>query len=219
MVQEESKAQKDSKAKRMDKFQSQGYNLTFIGKHLELTDPIKDYVIHKIGKVEKFAPHIIEVTVSLEVHNLENRVTINMIFLHFKINVQATSNDLYSAIDKASDRLIRLVSKYKTQLQEHKGGEHLGVHDLHVHVLKSNDLEDINAEIEEENERVELEKYKLHSVVAKEKLKLKMLTQDEAVMKLDLSDDAFLIYRAQEDLKTKVLYRRKDGDFSLVEIG
>ena len=69
-----------------------------------------------------------------------------MDFYHYKINVHASTKDIYSAIDKASERLIRLVRKYKTKLQDHRG-EHLADIDLKVNVLKPNELEDINDEM------------------------------------------------------------------------
>jgi len=43
-----------------------------------------------------------------------------------------------------------------------------------------------------------------------------MLTADEAVMKMDLSGDTFLVYRSQEEQKNKVIYRRKSGDYGVI---
>lgn len=200
-----------------NKFETEGYNISIVAKHMDITDPIRDYVREKIGKIDRFADHILDVTVTLDIVKLEHIVTINMSFLHFKINVHASTKDIYSAIDKASERLVRLVSKYKSKLQEHKG-KHLSDIDLHVNVLKPNEIEDINDAIEEENEKEEVELYKFHKVVSKEKLPLKMLTQDEAVMKLELSSDPFLIYKSEEDQKIKVVYKRDDEDLALVEV-
>jgi putative sigma-54 modulation protein len=43
-----------------------------------------------------------------------------------------------------------------------------------------------------------------------------MLTADEAVMKMDLSGDKFMVYKSEEDQKLKVIYRRRDGDYGLI---
>lgn len=200
-----------------NKFESDSYNISIIAKHIEITDPIRDYVFEKIGKIERFADHILDIVVTLDIIKLEHMVTINLKFLHFNINVHASTKDIYSAIDKASERLIRLVNKYKKKLQEHKG-KHLSEVDVQVNVLKPNELEDINDAIEEQNDKDEMALYQFHKVVANEKLSLKMLTQDEAVMKLELSSEPFLIYKSEEDQKIKVMYKRADEDLALVEV-
>lgn len=199
------------------KFESEGYNISIKAKHMEVTEAIRDYVLEKVGKVDRFTDHILDVVVNLDIIKLEHVVSINIKFLHFKINAHASTKDIYSSVDKATERLVRLISKYKQKLQEHKG-EHLGVFDLHVNVLKSDNLEEINDDIEEENAREKINRYRFHKVVATEKLSTKLLTQEEAIMKLELSDDHFLIYKSEEDQKIKVLYKRDDKDLSLVEI-
>jgi putative sigma-54 modulation protein len=47
---------------------------------------------------------------------------------------------------------------------------------------------------------------------------LKTLTQDEAVIKMEISDRPFLIYRSEEDQKMKVIYRRDDHHYGLVQV-
>ena len=43
-------------------------------------------------------------------------------------------------------------------------------------------------------------------------------TQEEAIMKMELSEDNFLIFRSEEDTKLKVIYRRSDGNFGVIEL-
>jgi putative sigma-54 modulation protein len=49
-------------------------------------------------------------------------------------------------------------------------------------------------------------------------MKLKTLTQDEAVMKMEIAEEPFIIFRSEEDQKIKVIYRRKDENYGLVQI-
>ena len=126
---------------------------------------------------------------------------------------------MYSAIDKASDRIIKLIRRYKTKLQSTRA-KHLSTVDVHVNVIKplQDDLAAINDDIIAENAHKEEDRYKLHEIVAKETIPLKTLTQDEAVMKMELSNDPFLIFRGEEDQKIKVIYRREDQNYSLVQL-
>jgi len=197
----------------------QGYNISIIGKHFQITDAIRNYVFEKLEKIEHFADHIIDVMVTLDAQKLEHSCSIMMNFIHFHIKVSSSTDNMYSAIDKSTDRIIKLVRRYKTKLQSTRG-KHLSTVDLHVNVIKplQDDLAAINDDIIAENAHDEENRYKLHEIVAKETIPLKTLTQDEAVMKMELSNDLFLIYKGEEDQKIKMMYRREDHNYSLVQI-
>ncbi len=202
-----------------NKFEGQEYNLSIVGKHLQITDAIRHYVVEKLPKIEKIADHIIDVTVTLDAQKLEHSCSIHMNFNHFHIKVSASTENLYSAIDKASDRALTLIRKYKSKLQSHRFKDRTTV-DIHVNVIQplKDDLKAINDEIEAESAVRAQEVIKMHEVVAKETMPLKTLTHDEAVMKMEISDDPFLIFRAEEDQKIKVIYRREDKNYSLVQV-
>jgi putative sigma-54 modulation protein len=142
-----------------------------------------------------------------------------MNFIHFHIKVHASTDNMYSAIDKCTDRLMRLIRKYKSKLQSHRFKD-LTTVDIHVNVIEPlrDDLKAINDEIEAETARQRENAMTLHPIVARETMKLKTLTQDEAVIKMELTGEPFLIYRAEEDQKLKVIYRRKDDNYGLVQI-
>lgn len=195
------------------------YNISIVAKHITLTDAIRNYVLEKIGKVDKITDQVIDVTVTLDTQKLEHSCSVLMNFIHFHIKVQAGTDNLYSAIDKCSDRLISLVRKYKSKLQSHRFKDLTSV-DIHVNVIEplKDDLKQINDDIEAESVRREAERFELHKVVAKEVMALKLLTQEEAVIKMEISDDPFLIFKAEEDQKIKVIYRREDENYGLVQI-
>jgi putative sigma-54 modulation protein len=202
-----------------NKFEGEPYNISIIGKHIQITDAIKNYVFEKLNKVERITDQIIDVTVTLDAQKLEQSCAIIMNFIHFHIKVHASTDNMYSAIDKASDRLVGLVRKYKSKLQSHRMKDRSTV-DIHVNVIAPlyDDLKVINDEIEAETARKEREKHELHRVVAKETMQLKMFTNDEAVMKMEITDEPFLIFRCEEDQKIKVIYRRPDHNYSMVQI-
>jgi putative sigma-54 modulation protein len=142
-----------------------------------------------------------------------------MNFIRFQIKVTASTDNMYASIDKAVDRVTRLIRRYKTKLQSYRN-KHLSTVDIHVNVIQplKDGLNEINDEITAESARQEEEKYKIHEVVAREMMTLKMLTQDEAVMKMEISGEPFLIYKSEEDQKIKVIYRREDNNYSLIQV-
>ncbi len=202
-----------------NKFANEGYTLYIVGKHIEVTDAIRNYVWDKLSRIERIADHIIDVHVVLDAQKLEKTCSILMNFIRFQIKVQVGKDNMYEAIDKAVDRVIRLVRRYKTKLQSYRN-KHLSTVDIHVNVIQAlkDDLSVINDDIQAESARIEEEKYQLHQVVSKDTMPLKTLTQDEAIMKMEITDDAFLIFRSEEDQKMKVIYRREDRNYGLVQI-
>ena len=204
---------------RPEKTDIQGYNISILGKNFQITDQIWNYVFEKLAKLERFADHIIDTSVTLDIQKLEHTCSILMNFSHFHLKVHGSTDNMYSAIDKASDRAIKLIRRYKTKLQSTRA-KHLSVVDMHVNVIKplEDDLLAINDDIVAENARAAEGRFTMHEIVAKEAMPLKMLTQGEAVMKMELSDDPFLIYRGEEDQKIKVIYRRPDKDYSEVHL-
>ncbi len=163
--------------------------------------------IDKISKIERFAEHILDLVVTFDVQKLEHSCCFDLKFLHYKIRAHASTDNVYSAIDKASTRLIRLVQKYKTQLQK-KHAVDSSVIDLKVNVFRpqEDELAVINSEIESENAKQEQEKYEFHKIISREVLPLRMLTHKEAVMRMELSGDKFMVFKSEEDQKLKIIY-------------
>jgi putative sigma-54 modulation protein len=202
-----------------NKFEGQEYNLSIVGKHVQITDPIRTYVFEKLSKIEKIADRIIDIHVTLDAQKMEQSCAILMNFIHFHIKVSAATDNLYSAIDKASDRAVALVRKYKNKLKSHRFLDRTTV-DIHVNVVEplKDDLKAINDEIVAENAMRKSEDLEMHRIVAKEMMPLKTLTQDEAVMKMEITDAPFMIFKSEEHQKMSVIYRRDDRNYGIVQV-
>ncbi|MCB1107111.1 MAG: ribosome-associated translation inhibitor RaiA [Chlamydiia bacterium] len=200
------------------KFDQQEYTINIIGKHIEITKPLREYVEEKISKIEALSTHIIDVRVNLDVQKLNHTVDIIMKFSHFRVNVHATTENMYSAIDKAFERLYTKLRKWKDRIQDHHA-KGVAVSEMEVNVLEhaQHEIEEINQEIiDANNQTLEEKEYSLPKVLKRKKRPLKTLTMDEAVMKMELSNDHFMIYRSEEEQNLKVIYRRRDGSYGVV---
>ncbi len=195
-----------------------GYRIDIIGRNVEITEPIRSYVWDKLSKVERFHNHIMHVHVTLEIQKVEHVCVIVLKIDHTQVKCQASSTDMYASIDRAIDRLHSLLSRYKSRLQDHHNKK-LSIVDMRVNVLERpyNEVEMINAEIEEDNIRSKIAEYHSAKVIGTESKPLKTLTIEEAMMKMDLSGDDFMIFRCEEDQKLKVMYRRADGNYGLIQ--
>jgi len=198
--------------------ESLGYRVDIIGRNVEITEPIRAYVWDKLSKVERFHNHIMHVHMTLEIQKVEHTCVIILKIDHTQVKCQASSTDMYASIDRAIDKLQSLLSRYKSRLQDHHNKK-LSIIDMQVNVLERpyNEVEAINAEIEENNIKSKIAEYHSAKIIGTETKPLKMLTIEESMMKMDLSGDDFLIFRCEEDQKLKVLYRRTDGNYGLIQ--
>lgn len=208
-----------SRKSKAAEFVSEGYTIDVVGRNVLVTDSMKDYAIEKVSKIERLTNRIIDVAIILEVQKIEQRCDIVMRVGHIKIKSHAATDNMYASIDKAVDKLERQLSRYKTRIQNHHA-KSLETIDMTVNVYRSpseENLREVNDDIEEETFRRESAEYRPHEVVSQERKALKFLTNDEAIMKMELSGDHFLIFRSELDRKLKVIYRRKDGNYAIIE--
>lgn len=201
-------------------FLQEGYNITVTGRQVQITDAMRDYAIEKISKIERFSTRIIDVLITMDIQKLDQRVDISLKFDHIKIKSTATSENMYTSIDKAVHRIESQIRRYKEKIHEHQVNPEL-ITKMKVNVIAApvnrEDLTEINEAIEEENERMESKRFQFHEIVKQKTRPLEHLTYDKALMKMELSLDQFLIFRNERDRKLNVMYRRSDGNYGIIE--
>lgn len=197
----------------------EGYNVKFVGRHVLVTESMKDYAFEKLAKLERFSPRLIDISVSMDIQKFIHRVDLVIQFNNFIIKSQGATDDMYASIDLAVDKLQNQIRKYKDKIQDHHF-KSLNEVDMKVNVIRpsqEDELSDVNGEIEAENIKSLIDRYRPHQVVSNETMPLKTLSLEEAIMKLELSGDVFLVYKSEEDQKLKIIYSRKDGNFGVIE--
>ncbi|MGC1879123.1 MAG: ribosome-associated translation inhibitor RaiA [Rhabdochlamydiaceae bacterium] len=195
-----------------------GYRVDIVGRNVQVTEPIRLYVWDKLSKIERFHNHIMHLHMTLEIQKLEHVCAVVLKIDHIQVKCQSNSTDMYASIDRTIDRLHSLLSRYKSRIQDHHKKKS-SIIDMQVNVLQRpyNEIEEINAAIEAVNVEEKIGAYGAPKIIGTESRQLKTLTIEEALMKMDLSGDSFLIFRAEEDMKLKVLYRRTDGHYGLIQ--
>jgi putative sigma-54 modulation protein len=194
-----------------------GNRITINGRGVFVTEAMKNHAIDKLSKLDHFHNHITELHVTLDIQKLEHTCIIIMKFDHFKVKVACSSTDMYASIDKAVDKLKSKITRWKSRIQDHhKKG--LKVVDMEVNVLGRpfGTIEEFNEEIESETKKELIDEYRSPQIIGNDKRSMKFLTAEEAIMKMELSDDPFMIFRGEEDRKLKVIYRRNDGNYGLI---
>lgn len=83
------------------------------GHHLDVTDPIKDYVNNKLSRLEKHHDKITSTNVILSVEKLIQKAEANVHVSGGEFFADAEHEDLYAAIDLLTDKLDRQLIKHK----------------------------------------------------------------------------------------------------------
>lgn len=197
-------------------FVDAAYNIQITGRHVQITDSMKDYAIEKISKIERFMNRIIDVTVIMDIQKLDHRVEIILKAGNVKITSKSVSTDMYVSIDQAVDKLEAQILRWKSKLQDHHAKGH-AVLDMTVNVLSPQEIEE-ELDIDDDNIKdQDLHRFKPHRVVKQETRPLKTLTYDEAIMKMELSGDAFMVFKNESDQKLRIIYRRNDDHYGIIE--
>jgi ribosome hibernation promoting factor len=174
------------------------------GRHFPITDAINECVIRKIEGLHLDYPKIIEAHVILEVEKYRHSAEIVLVCSnHITIEAREETDDMYVAIDAVTNKIARQMRKYKTRLMR----KHRPRKDIVQHL----DEQVLHPEPTEEDEHQE------HAVVRTERFPVKPMFVDEAVLQLEMSHRQFLVFLNARSARVNVLYRRKSGDFGLIE--
>jgi putative sigma-54 modulation protein len=175
--------------------------------NMEVTDRIRDYVTKKANKLERFLPAIEEVRVELThaktSRSAEDRYTaqITVRGKNLLLRAEEREGDIRAAFDVAVDKMERQIRRFKGK-RYHGRGDGRSAADVVEQVDDYDEFED-----EEET-----------AVVRRKKFVLIPMNEAEAIEQMQLvGHDNFFIFFDADANKIKVLYRRRDGDFGLIE--
>ena len=182
------------------------------GKNIELTKALKDYVNEKLGKLENHFENLIkehEVKVKLSVLKnpsiTNNNITEVTIFLDGKIiRSEETNEDMYASIDLVVDKLDRQIQKYKTKV--YRSYQHKERPMPNPKLSGKLLIEETSEHNAKKNKIIKLKQFKLHP-----------MTPEEASDQLDLIGHDFYVFINSCTQKINTIYRRKDGDYGLIE--
>ena len=97
--------------------------LNLTGHHVELSPALRQYVTEKLGKLERHFDHVTNVNVVLTVEKQVQRAEASVNVAKGQLFADASSEDMYAAIDALVDKLDRQILKHKEKLTNHHRSE------------------------------------------------------------------------------------------------
>jgi putative sigma-54 modulation protein len=194
------------------------------GRHVSVTDAMKEYCRRRLACLHLDYPKIIEVQVILDVEKYRHTAEVILhCSNHITLEASAESDDMYASIDEVVDKIARQMRKYKTRLMRHHRPRRHGVRHLEEKVLRwewADGVEQLSpgsASSEPAEEEAAVAAESGPEVIHSEKYPVKPMFIDEAVLQMEMSSKQFLVFLNAKTEKVNVIYRRKSGDFGLIE--
>ena len=90
------------------------------GRHVEVTEAMKQHVEDKISKLKRHFDHVTDIHVILTVEKLEQTAEATVQISGAKLFADDVKEDMYAAIDNMVDKLDRQIIKHKEKVQSHR---------------------------------------------------------------------------------------------------
>lgn len=173
------------------------------GKNMEVSEHLREHAQKKLGKLDRYLENITSATVELtheQTRSAEHShvAQVTLVANGTILRGEERADDIRSAIDAVADVMHRQIVRYKEKLYSRgrTGGQRPGE--------TSEGFEGVASPTE-------------RRVVKTKQFNIKPMTVDEAGEQMELLDHDFFVFYNAETGKVNVIYRRKDGDYGLIE--
>jgi len=166
------------------------------GRNIDVTGALKDYVTKRVGKLDKYIENFGDAQVTLTVEKDSHRVEVTIPIINGMIlRGEESTGDMYTSIDLVVDKLEKQIERYKGKLQK-RGARIVDGQKIAVSVIPDEDTP---------------------RVVKTKRFAIKPMPVEEAVLQMNLLGHNFFVFSNAETEQVNVVYKRKDGNYGLIE--
>lgn len=170
--------------------------ITISGKNIEVTNALRETIEKKLLKLDKYFNPNITAHVTLSVQKNRDIIEVTIPFNGVVLRGEEANEDMYSSIDLVVDKIEKQIRKQKTKLQRRSTGD----------ALKYQFIPEMQQEEKDEPR-----------IVKTKRFAMKPMSVDEAVLQMELVGHNFFVYENADDGIVNVVYKRKDGNYGLIE--
>ena len=168
------------------------------GKNFDITDPLRDRVYKRLSKFERYFGPDTEAHATLSVEKNRHIIEVTIPFNGVILRGEEATGDMYTSIDNVVDKLERQMRRQKTKLEKRiKDGN----------IKFENWITAPVEELEDEEARI----------VRTKRFAMKPMPTEEAVLQMELLGHNFFVFSNAETEEVNVVYKRKDGNYGLIE--
>jgi len=178
------------------------------GKNMEVPEVLRSYVEKKLGKLDRYLDSVGSISVELSKETSKNTgnrhvVQVTVMANGTVLRAEERANDPRSAVDTVTDVLHRQISRYKGRLYKRSRA-------VNPKVAIAQGV-GLHEEVEEDGDE------RAPRVVKTKQFAYKPVTVEEAIEQMELLGHDFFVFTNCMTNQVNVLYRRRDGDYGLIE--
>jgi putative sigma-54 modulation protein len=178
-------------------------NITVTGRHVNVTESMREYAEEKVLKLEKYAPKfIIDAHIIMDVEKYRQAVEVTLKGKTFSIHAKEETGDMYSSIDILVSKLEKKLRSIKEKLQDH-------------HKKSTKEVETILHVLPKSEEQASGEERTI--TVRSEKMDGKPLFLEDAIMKLQELHSSFLVFINAETNKINIAHKISESEIGIIE--
>lgn len=163
------------------------------GNNLEITESIKSHINEKMRKLDKYFTEDVSASILCKVNGINQTVEVTITSNGLMIRAEVSTKSIYESVDIVMDKLEGQIRKNKSRLKK-----------LNKMKLPMFDLE-----------LDEIEESKI--VVKTKTIETKPMNLEEAILQLELIGHDFYVYKDSDSNEISILYKRKDGNYGVIE--
>ena len=175
-----------------------------LGRNMEVTDGLREYIEKKFSKLDHYFSSDTEVHITLSKQRGEEKVEVTIPLKGTTIHAEESTSDMYQTVDILKDVVERQLRRNRKKIIDRKQSKST-FSDVIIEDLMSEEPE----EDEEEEEEIR--------IVRSKRFEMKPMTPEEACFQMEMSGHTFYMFLNAEDEQISVVYKRKDGDYGLIE--
>jgi len=187
------------------------------GRNLDVTEPIREYALRKLARIERHLTEDTRVDLELAIERnpsiSANQYAELTVWTNGPVlRAHESAPDMYAAIDLAVDKLDRQVRRYRERRRHWR--PHHQARDSEALLPLSAADEAATAAAEANGAEPELP---VPTIVKTKRFNMKPMDPDEAALQLELVGHEFYVFLNAESDAVAVIYRRRDGNLGVIE--
>ncbi len=183
-------------------------NIVVTGANVEVAEALRAYVARKLERLARYFDHLQEAKVVLREERRRpvgraRVVEVTVWGQGLVLRGEEAATDPYASVDRIVDKLEKQIAKHRSRLIDKRRLDERRQRSAE----RARAERAAKAEAEAPGPRV----------VRRKRFPMKPMTEEDAAVQMELLGHSFFVYRDAESGRVCVLYRRRDGDYGVIE--
>ena len=168
--------------------------ITYSGKNMEVSEYLRELADKKLAKLERYFPEDTVVQVTMAVEKNRHIIEVTIPYAGGIIRGEEVTSDMYASIDNVIAKLEKQIIRHKSKLEKTLRYE--------------GEPSEYDYDEDEDDSPM---------IVRVKRFSMKPMSVEEAALQMELLGHSFFVFTNDETEEMNVIYKRKDGNYGLIE--